>query len=93
MDINDLRGFSTVLVLIAFVGICWWAFAPRRKARFDEAANLPFADDHSYARSQNSLERQNSLEQTKEGLAAETKQVEGDGNSSASSGNEKRDTL
>lgn len=45
MDINDLRAFGTVLVAVAFVGVCWWAFAPKRKARFDEAANLPFADD------------------------------------------------
>ena len=36
---------ATVLVTIAFIGICWWAFSPRRKKRFDDAANLPFADD------------------------------------------------
>lgn len=45
MDINTLRGLSTVFVLIAFIGVCWWAFAPRRKRQFDEAANLPFDDD------------------------------------------------
>lgn len=44
-DINTLRGLSTVFVMIAFLGVCWWAFAPRRKKRFDDAANLPFADD------------------------------------------------
>lgn len=72
MDINDLRGFSTVLVFIAFVGVCWWAFAPRRKKRFEEAANLPFADDMQH-------------KQTEQSDASET--------ASASSGNEKRDTL
>lgn len=45
MDINDLRSLSTVLVLVAFLGICWWAFSPRRKKRFDDAAQLPFADE------------------------------------------------
>ncbi len=45
MDINTLRAFSTVLVAIAFVGICWWAFSPKRKKKFDEAAQLPFADE------------------------------------------------
>ena len=45
MDINTLRSLSTVLVMITFIGVCWWAFAPRRKKRFEEAANLPFADD------------------------------------------------
>lgn len=47
MDINDVRGFSTILVMIVFAGVCWWAFAPRRKKRFEEAANLPFADEPS----------------------------------------------
>ena len=45
MDINTLRGLATILVMIAFLGICWWAFSPRRKKRFKEAANLPFADE------------------------------------------------
>lgn len=44
MDINTLRGFSTILVMIAFLGVCWWAFSPKRKQRFKEAANLPFDD-------------------------------------------------
>ncbi len=45
MDLNTLRGVSTILVMIAFAGICWWAFSPSRKKKFDDAANLPFADD------------------------------------------------
>lgn len=45
MDINDLRGLSTILVMIAFFGVCWWAFAPKRRKKFDEAAQLPFADE------------------------------------------------
>jgi len=45
MDINTLRGVSTILVMIAFAGICWWAFSPRRKKMFEDAARLPFADD------------------------------------------------
>ena len=45
MDIIDLHSLSTVLVFLAFVGICWWAFSPRRKKRFEEAAKLPFSDD------------------------------------------------
>lgn len=45
MDINTLRGISTIFVLLAFIGICWWAFSPKRKKRFEEAANLPFADE------------------------------------------------
>lgn len=45
MDINDLRGLSTILVMLAFIGVCWWAFAPKRRKKFDEAAQLPFADE------------------------------------------------
>ncbi|MCR6651107.1 MAG: cbb3-type cytochrome c oxidase subunit 3 [Cellvibrionaceae bacterium] len=45
MDINTLRSISPILVLLAFIGVCWWAFAPKRRKRFEEAANLPFADE------------------------------------------------
>lgn len=45
MDINDLRGLSTVLLMIAFIGLCIWAYSHKRKKAFDEAANLPFADE------------------------------------------------
>lgn len=45
MDINTLRGLSTVFVMIAFAGVCWWAYSPKRKARFEDAAQLPFADE------------------------------------------------
>ena len=45
MDINTLRGLSTLLLLIAFLGLVFWAYSGKRKKEFDEAANLPFADD------------------------------------------------
>lgn len=44
MDINDLRGLATVLCMIGFLAVVYWAYSPSRKARFDEAARLPFAD-------------------------------------------------
>lgn len=46
MDINTLRSISPILVLLAFIGVCWWAFSPKRRKRFEEAAQLPFADEH-----------------------------------------------
>lgn len=49
MDINTLRGLSIILVFFAFAGVCWWAFSPKRKKRFEEAANLPFADEKEAA--------------------------------------------
>ncbi len=45
MDINDLRGLSTLFLLIAFIGLCFWAYSSKRKVPFDDAANLPFADE------------------------------------------------
>lgn len=45
MDINDLRGLSTLFLFIAFVGLCIWAYSSKRRKSFDEAANLPFADE------------------------------------------------
>ncbi len=45
MDINLLRGISTTLALIAFLSVWVWAWSSKRKGEFDEAANLPFADD------------------------------------------------
>ncbi len=45
MDINDLRGLSTVMMMVAFIGVCIWAYSSKRKKAFDEAANLPFADE------------------------------------------------
>lgn len=45
MDAGTLGAISTVLVMLAFFGVCWWAFSPKRKKRFEEDANLPFADE------------------------------------------------
>jgi len=45
MDINDLRGISTAFLMAAFIGLVIWAYSGKRKRSFDEAANLPFADD------------------------------------------------
>ncbi len=52
MDINDLRGLSTAFLLVAFIGLCFWAYSKKRKKEFDEAANLPFADEDLHQRSQ-----------------------------------------
>lgn len=49
MDINDLRGLSTAILLVAFIGLIVWAYSSKRKQSFDEAANLPFADDDGAA--------------------------------------------
>ena len=45
MDTGTFRGLITLILIIAFLGITWWAYSKRRKPDFEEAANLPFADD------------------------------------------------
>lgn len=47
MDINDMRSIVTVLAFATFVGIVLWAYSGRRRAAFDEAANLPFNEDEA----------------------------------------------
>ncbi|OUM06605.1 cbb3-type cytochrome C oxidase subunit 3 [Pseudomonas syringae] len=45
MDIGMIRGLGTLVVMIAFIGLMLWVFSPARKAHFDDATLLPFADD------------------------------------------------
>jgi len=45
MDVNDLRVLVMVAGLALFLGIWVWSWSSRRRAAFDEAARLPFADD------------------------------------------------
>ncbi len=45
MDVNVLRGYITLVTMIAFLGVCWWAYRGRNRARFEEDARLPFADE------------------------------------------------
>ena len=44
--ITDARNLFTVLSFLTFIGIVLWAYSARRKGDFEEAANLPFADDN-----------------------------------------------
>ena len=47
MDWSSLEGVGTVLAFIAMISIFVWAFSKDRKQDFDEAANLPFADEQN----------------------------------------------
>jgi len=47
MDIGTVRGLVTLFVMLAFVGLVFWAYSKRRKADFDEMAQLPFHEDPS----------------------------------------------
>ena len=45
MDVNDIRSVLTVVALATFLGIVFWAYHGKSRKQFDEAAQLPFADD------------------------------------------------
>jgi len=55
MDINDLRGVSTLFMLVTFIGLVVWAYGRKQKKPFDDAANLPFADQEAAERTRSEV--------------------------------------
>ena len=45
MNFSLIQSIWTIVVMVLFVGIVIWAWSSKRKARFDEAANIPFAEE------------------------------------------------
>jgi cytochrome c oxidase cbb3-type subunit IV len=45
MNAGNLSGAVTVLALVAFLAVVYWAFGAKRKADFDAAARLPLEDE------------------------------------------------
>ncbi len=43
--LSDVRSVMTLVSLLTFIGIVYWAFVAHSKQDFDEAAMLPFADE------------------------------------------------
>lgn len=40
-----ISGILIIVMIVAFVGIFAWAYAPRQRDRFAEAAMLPLVED------------------------------------------------
>ena len=79
MDTGTLQGVGTILAMAAFLGICVWAWSSKNKADFDEAAQLPFADDLSQEKesSQTSEKQQSQDNQTQTGTEQDVKKGAG----------------
>lgn len=45
LSIETLRSASTVLAFAAFIAVFLWAYSRKRHDDFEQAANLPFADE------------------------------------------------
>ena len=52
MTLMLIRSGFTLFMLLIFIGIFMWAYNRKQQPRFDEAANLPFADEPTHQRSQ-----------------------------------------
>ena len=57
MEMGDLRGLATILCMVGFAAIVWWAYGPSRKDYFDQAAQLPFADEAEPVRNASAREQ------------------------------------
>lgn len=44
-DLGLLRGLITLATFSTFLGICWWAYRPANRKRFEEDAYLAFEED------------------------------------------------
>lgn len=44
IDEGMVRGLIAVTSLATFLGICWWAYRPQSRARFEQDALLVFED-------------------------------------------------
>lgn len=67
-ELGFVRGIITVLTLLSFLGICWWAYRPGSRARFEEDGLLAF-DDHELEPSRASSVSEQDLGRRKEGDA------------------------
>ncbi len=45
MDANTLRGLITIVAMMAFLAVVWWAYRAANRGRFEEDALLPFSDE------------------------------------------------
>ena len=47
MNFTLIQSLWSIVILVTFLGIVFWAYSGKRKASFDEAARLPFDDEPS----------------------------------------------
>jgi cytochrome c oxidase cbb3-type subunit 4 len=59
MDIDDFRGIITAVTLLAFVGLCIFAWSRHRKATYDASAQLPLEEDQYITQDMSNIKREN----------------------------------
>lgn len=48
MDSGTMHGIATIFAMLAFFGICWWAYKPANKARFEADGQSALDNDPLY---------------------------------------------
>ena len=64
MDYGLFHSIATVSAFIAFIAVCWWAYSPKNKKRFDKDAELVFNDQDPVAESADTGEKNQSTGET-----------------------------
>lgn len=59
MDQGTMQGIGTILCMVAFLGVCWWAFSKHKKKDFEDAGRLPFDEDELKEIDQTASENRN----------------------------------
>jgi cytochrome c oxidase cbb3-type subunit 4 len=57
VDIGTFRGLITVVLMLLFIGLVFWAWSRRRHEEFEAAARLPLDDDRAPPREISGAER------------------------------------
>jgi cytochrome c oxidase cbb3-type subunit 4 len=45
MSLSFWHSVATILAMIAFFGVCWWAYSPANRKRFDDDAKIAIITD------------------------------------------------
>jgi cytochrome c oxidase cbb3-type subunit IV len=53
----ELGNWGTAILVIVFIGIVAWVFSSKRKARWEEDAQIPFEDEAEDKKDQDSTRR------------------------------------
>jgi cytochrome c oxidase cbb3-type subunit 4 len=49
MNYGLMHSLATVFAFLAFTGICWWAWRPANRQRFEDLGRLPLDNDPVHA--------------------------------------------
>lgn len=50
IDYGTLHSIATVSALVAFLTICWWAWRPANRQRFEQDGMMPLINDPIWTR-------------------------------------------